>query len=306
MQRELAAVLGRALRGRRPGGSTRAAVGERGRPLCQEREHSCHDACAVIVAAAGKGAEARRGIAPSCCCGCCWAHWAPGSRAMLWGSRHVLPHALGRRHAAAMGRVTDVLAHCESAPCWDKTTCEVLMRARVWRAQGPDIQSADGAAGRLLQRLQQHDGAVSALSLLPRSRVSLLCVCLGRLDDAREPGGMTTAVRLSAGVARLCFEDEAVGLDVWGTHWEDVVMNMLARVWRAQVPVRQSADDAAGGLLQRLQQHDGAVSALSLLPRFRFSTPVCVRVSRTAGRCARAWRCDHGNAVVRWCGTAVL
>ena len=44
---------------------------------------------------------------------------------------------------------------------------------------------------------------------------------------------------------------------------------MCACVWRAQVACEQSADDAAGGLLQRLQQHDVAVSALSLLPRSR-------------------------------------
>ena len=128
-------------------------------------------------------------------------------------------------------------------------------------------------------------------------------MCVGRLDDAREPGGVTTAMRLSARVARLCFEDEAVVLDVWGAQWEDVLMSVCVCVWRAQVPALQRPDDAAGGLLQRLQQHDVPVSALSLLPRSRFSF-LCV--SRTAGRCARAWRVDHGNVVVRWCGTAVL
>ena len=105
------------------------------------------------------------------------------------------------------------------------------MCACVWRAQEPGIQSADGAAGRLLQRLQQHNIPVSALSLLPRSRFfPCLCVCLGRLDDAREPGGVTTAMRLSAGVARLCFEHEAVVLDVWGAQWEDVLMSVCVCV----------------------------------------------------------------------------
>ena len=59
---------------------------------------------------------------------------------------------------------------------------------------------------------------------------SLFSVCLGRLDDAREPGGLTTAMRLSAGVARLCFEHEAVVLDAWGAHWEDVLMSVCVCV----------------------------------------------------------------------------
>ena len=64
----------------------------------------------------------------------------------------------------------------------------------------------------------------------PASPPLFVCVCLGRLDDAREPGGVTTAMRLSAGVARLCFEDEAVVLDVWGAQWEDVLMSVCACV----------------------------------------------------------------------------
>ena len=47
---------------------------------------------------------------------------------------------------------------------------------------------------------------------------------LGRPDDAREPGGLTMAMRLSASVARLCFEHEAVVLDVLGARWENVLM----------------------------------------------------------------------------------
>ena len=37
-------------------------------------------------------------------------------------------------------------------------------------------------------------------------------------------------MRLSAGVARLCFEHEAVVLDVWGAHWEDVLMSVCVCV----------------------------------------------------------------------------
>ena len=103
---------------------------------------------------------------------------------------------------------------------------------------------------------------------------------LGRLDDAREPGGVTTAMRLSAGVARLCFEDEAVVLDVWGAQWEDVLMSVCVCVWRAQVPGIQSADGAAGRLLQRVQQHEVPVSALSLLPRSRVSLLCGARIGR--------------------------
>ena len=131
-----------------------------------------------------------------------------------------------------------------------------------------------------------------------------MCVCLGRLDDAREPGGLTTAMRLSAGVARLCFEHEAVVLDVWGAHREDVLMSVCACVRRAQDPGKQSADGAAGGLLQRLHKHGTAVSALSPFRHFpKLSSVVSIGSTMRGGCCSRYARMQ---VVGRRCGMALL